>query len=121
MGLSSDRSRNAVSTPLGEPIVLKVGNRLPSLVANLFAPDGVPASLPGTVTFRMREVFTRLTKIAAGPVTIEDPATASVRYEWAAADTNTPAEYEGHFDHTDLSGRVETFPNQGAIRIRIEP
>ncbi|KKL54420.1 hypothetical protein LCGC14_2265560 [marine sediment metagenome] len=121
MGLSSDRSRNAVSSPLGEPIILKVGNRLPALVANLFDPTGKPASLPGTVTFRMREVFTRRSKITAGVVTLQDPATASVRYDWQAADTDTPAEYEGHFDHDQGGGIVESFPSNGAIRIRIEP
>ena len=101
--------------------MLKVGNRLPSLVANLFAPDGTPASLPGTVTFRMREVFSRVVRVAAGPVTIQNPATASVRYEWAASDTTKAAEYEAWFDHTDGSGRVESFPNEGAMRVRVEP
>lgn len=120
MGLSADRSRNAVSTALGSPIVLKVGNRLPALVANLFAPDGTPASLPGTVTFRMREVFSRSTKIAAGAVTLQDPATASVRYDWAAIDTDTAAEYEAWFDHNN-GGLVESFPTQGSMRVRIEP
>jgi len=121
VGLSSDRSRNAVSTALGSPIVLKRNNRLPSLTANLFAPDGNPASLPGVVTFRMREVFTRRTKVAAGVVTIEDPSTASVRYDWQAGDTDAAAEYEAWFDHTDGSGRVESFPTQGAISVRVEP
>lgn len=121
VGLSADRSRNAVSTALGEPLTLKRGNRLPGLTANLFAPDGNPASLPGTVTFRMREVFTRVTKIAAGAVTILDPGTASVLYAWQATDTDTPAVYEAWFDHTDLSGRVESYPSQGAMRVRVEP
>ena len=121
VGLSSDRSRNAVSTPLGSPVALKLGNRLPSFTANLFAPDGTPASLPGVVTFRMREVFTRASKIAAGPVVIEDPAVASVRYDWQAGDSDTAAEYEAWFDHTDAGGRVESFPSQGAIRVRVEP
>lgn len=121
MGLSSDRSRNAVSSPLGNPITLKVGNRLPALVANLFAPDGTPAALPGVVTFRMREVFTRRTKIAAGPVTLQDPATASVRYDWQAGDTDTGAVYEAWFDHTTSAGLVESYPSTGAMRVRVEP
>ncbi len=121
MGLSADRSRNAVSTPQGEPLSIKVGNTGPSLVANLFAPDGTPASLPGTITFRMREVFTRVVKIAAGPATLQDPSTASVRYDWQAGDTDVGAEYEAWFDHTDLSGRVESYPTQGAYRVRVEP
>lgn len=121
MGLSADRYRNAVSTALGSPIVLKVGNRLPALTANLFAPDGTPASLPGTITFRMREVFSRAEKVSAGPVTLQDPATSSVRYDWASGDTDTAGVYEAWFDHTDASGRVESFPTQGAMKVMIEP
>ena len=120
MGLSADRARNAVSTPLGSPIALKLGDTAPALVANLFAPDGTPASLPGTITFRMREVFSRVVKIAAGPVTLQNPAAASVRYDWQAADTSVAAEYEAWFVHTD-GARVETFPNQGSMRVRVEP
>ena len=121
MGVSADRFRNAVSSPLGNPITLKVGDRLPQFAANLFGPDGTPASLPGVVTFRMREVFSRATKIASGPVTIQNPATASVRYEWQAGDTDTAAEYEAWFLLTSPAGLVETFPSQGALRVRIEP
>lgn len=121
MGLSADRSRNAVPTPQGEKLFLKVGSRLPALVANLFAPDGTPASLPGTVTFRMREFFTREVVIAAGSVTIEDPGVARVRYDWQAGDTDQAAEYEAWFVHTDPSGRAEFFPNQGSFKVRVEP
>jgi hypothetical protein len=122
VGISADRPRSAVWTPLGHPITLKVGNRLPALTANLFDPYGNPAAVAtGTLTFRMREVFSRQEKITAGAVTIEDPATSSVRYDWQAGDTDTPAEYEAWFDHADGSGRVQSYPSQGSLHVRVEP
>ena len=121
MALSADRSRNAVGTAQGEPLSIKVGSLAPSLVANLFNPDGTPFSITGTVTFRMREFFSRVEKIAAGVVQVEDPGEARVRYDWQTGDTDTGAEYEAWFDHTDGAGRAQSFPNQGAFTVRVEP
>lgn len=121
MGLSVDRPRNAVATALGDPITLRRGDRLPNLVANLFDRDGVPASLPGTLTFVMRDAVTHAVLISAGPVALEDPGVARVRYEWEAGTTDLPGFYEAWFVHLAPDGRRESYPSQGALHVRVEP
>lgn len=42
-----------------------------------------------------------------------------VRYEWGAADTDTPGSYDAEFEITHPDGSYETFPDTGYISIRI--
>ncbi len=44
-----------------------------------------------------------------------------VAYEWVAGDTAVPGDYDAEFEVTFLSGKKQTFPNEGAVPVRITP
>jgi len=42
-----------------------------------------------------------------------------VRYNWIAADTDTIGSYQAEFEVTYADASIETFPNDGYIRVEI--
>jgi len=42
-----------------------------------------------------------------------------VRYNWTAADTDTVGSYQAEFEVTYADASIETFPNDGYIRVEI--
>jgi hypothetical protein len=95
-----------------------VGDRLVSLAAKLYRPNGSPVVLAAgeTVAFRMIS--------AAGAVKVADQAAtivsrgssvtqapAEVRYDWGSADVDTAGDYVGWFIRTS-GGQTEHFPSQ---------
>lgn len=72
-----------------------VGNRSPSITEQLTYEDGTIVDLTNpsaTVKFKMRAVGTSTLKVDAN-ATITTAATGQVRYDWAALDVDTAAEY----------------------------
>jgi len=47
------------------------------------------------------------------------PLSGLVRYNWQAADTATVGSYQVEFEVTYADATVETFPNDGYIRVEI--
>ncbi len=71
-----------------------------------------------TAIFKMRAVGQSTVKTSAAAI-IHDADAGQVRYEWAAADTDTIGSYEAEFQITFVDGKIETFPNSDFIRITI--
>jgi hypothetical protein len=82
--------------------------------ANVDAVDITEAS----VRFHMRP-------IGSTTVTVDQPANivtaleGIVRYDWQAADTATIGSYQAEFEITYADASIETFPNDGYIRVNI--
>lgn len=92
----------------------------PTLDRTLTDSEGATVDITGaTIVFNMRDTNGTV-KVNRAVATIVGAGTAgTVRYSWVAADTNTTGLYNGEFEVTFASGRIQTFPNPGAIRIQI--
>lgn len=75
-----------------------VGDILDSLNAVLLDGNGDPIDLTGlTIVFRMVDAQTGTVKVDNKAVTILDALSASVTYDWDAADVDTASSYWGYF------------------------
>lgn len=94
-----------------------VGDRLTSLLADLYASNGQPVVLgvADTVAFRMITTagVVKVNDQAAAIVTrgVAGTTPAQVRYDWAAADVDTAGTYCGWMIRT-AGGLTEHFPTQ---------
>ena len=71
-----------------------------------------------TVRFQMRaRNGAVLMDVAALVVTAT--GTPTVEYSWQAGDTATAGLYEAEFRVTYADGKIETFPNEGFIPVRV--
>lgn len=98
---------------------VKQNDTSPSMLATLQDAEGNVINLNGaTVRFHMRP-------ISSQTVTVDEAATivtaldGLVRYDWKAADTATIGSYQAEFEVTYADTTVETFPNDGYIRVEI--
>jgi len=98
---------------------LKRGDTSPSL---LYALDPASVVLTGaTVRFNMRAKDTGTVKVNRAAATIVTATgTPTVRYDWVGADTDTAGFFDAEFEVTYSGGAVETFPNNGFIRVHID-
>jgi hypothetical protein len=98
---------------------IKQNDTTPSLRAALKNGDGDAVDLTNaTCRFHMREIGkTAITVDSAAQIVTE--ATGIVQYNWVAADTDTVGSYQGEFEVTYPDSTIETFPNNGYIRIEI--
>jgi hypothetical protein len=71
-----------------------------------------------TVRFHMRPVGST-TVVVDAPVTVVNEDQGAVKYAWDAADTANVGSYQAEFEVTYFDGSVETFPNDGYIRVEI--
>jgi hypothetical protein len=105
---------------------IKAHDRKPSLEAVLsFAgTTTVPALADSVVSFIMRKKggagpdFTVPAKVNAAAVVV-DPATATVRYDWAVADTAEPGDFLAEFEVVGPDGLTQTFPTDSYLDVRI--
>jgi BppU N-terminal domain len=89
---------------------IKRGDTWPPLAAELVDQDG-PIDLTTASTVKML-LKSDTISIKTGPVTIdEDPKTGRVLYEWETGDTDNVGLYNGEFEITWESGKVETVPD----------
>lgn len=98
---------------------IKQNDTVPSLRAALENGSGDAVDLTGaTCQFHLREIgSTTVTTDSAAQIVTE--ATGIVQYNWVAADTDTVGSYQAEFEVTYSDGTIETFPNNGYIRVEI--
>lgn len=89
-----------------------------------FLEDGAGAAVNlagATVRFVMRAHGADTAKVAAAAEVVGDGSTGEVRYEWQAADLDTPGVYRAEWEVTYTGGAVETFPADGYITVVVVP
>lgn len=98
---------------------IKQNDTSPFLLATLKdGNDNLIDLTSATVRFHMRPIgSTTVTVDAAAVVVNEDQG--AVKYVWDAADTDTVGSYQAEFEVTYYDGSIETFPNDGYIRVEI--
>src|SRR5690606_41343014 len=88
--------------------VIKQGDTLPALRAQLLGPDGQPIDLSlATVEFRMGNHVN-------APAVIEDPKQGRVRYDWRLGDTNVPGTHYAEFVVEVLGVATKRVPIDGS-------
>ena len=98
---------------------IKQNDTVPSIRAALENGSGDAVDLTNaTCNFHMRPLgSTTITVDASAQIVTE--ATGIVQYNWVADDTDTIGSYQAEFEVTYPDGTVETFPNNGYIRVEI--
>ena len=98
---------------------VKQNDTSPAMQATLQDADGNAVDLTGaTVRFHMRAIG-GTTVVVDAAATVVTAASGIVKYEWDAADTDTIGSYQAEFEVTYADSSVETFPNDGYIRVEI--
>lgn len=98
---------------------IKQNDTSPAMLATLQDADGNAINLTGaSVRFHMRTIGSSQTTVDAA-ATVVTAASGIVRYAWDAADTATVGSYQAEFEVTYSDASIETFPNDGFIRVKI--
>jgi len=98
---------------------IKQNDTVPSIRATLQNGNGDPVDLiNATVRFHMRAIGANNTTVDAAAVVVS-AAAGIVQYNWIADDTDTIGSYQAEFEVTYPDSTVETFPNDGYVRIEI--
>jgi len=99
---------------------IKQNDTSPSLRATLKDGDEVPIDLTGaTVRFHLRQIGSTTVTVDADATVILPETAGIVQYDWDNGDTATVGSYQAEFEVTFAGGAVETFPNNGYIRVEI--
>jgi len=101
---------------------LTQGDVAPSWTRQLSYPDGTFPDLTGaTVWLRYRPLNSDATaEVLSLAVIVGTPTNGTVRYDWAAPDTATPGVLLADWKVQLASGKVESFPPDSYLRIKIK-
>ena len=98
---------------------IKQNDTSPAMLATLQDAQGSVIDLTGsTIRFHMRTIGSTVVAVDA-PAAIVDPLQGLVRYNWDTDDTAAIGSYQAEFEVTYGDASVETFPNNGYIRVEI--
>jgi hypothetical protein len=98
---------------------IKQNDTSPALLATLQDADGNAVNVTGgSIRFHMRQIGSTAIVVDAAAV-IVTPLQGTVRYDWLAADTAEIGSYQAEFEVTYADASIETFPNDGYIRVKI--
>ncbi len=100
----------------GPDFFIKKGDRLPSITATLYNPDGTIADLmAATVAFKFRPKGGGV--VTSGTAVVVS-VNGKVRYDWGASDTTTSGDFDAEWVVT-VGGKEQTFPSDDFIWLRI--
>jgi len=98
---------------------VKQNDTTPSLRAALKNGDNDAIDLTNaTCRFHMRKIGSTTVSVDEAAQIVTE-ATGIVQYNWTASDTATVGSYQGEFEVTYPDNTIETFPNNGYIRVEI--
>ena len=98
---------------------IKRNDTSPSMLATLQDANGDAVDITAaSVRFHMWPISSKVVKVDADAVIVTADQ-GLVRYDWQAADTATIGSYQAEFEVTYADTTVETFPNDGYIRVEI--
>tara|TARA_R110000796_G_scaffold178802_1_gene295438 strand:+ start:817 stop:1140 length:324 start_codon:yes stop_codon:yes gene_type:complete len=98
---------------------IKQNDTSPAMLATLEDADGTAVNVTGAVIrFHMRKIGSTAVVVDEAAV-IVTPLEGIVRYDWMAADTAEIGSYQAEFEVTYADASIETFPNDGYIRVKI--
>ena len=98
---------------------MKQNDTSPAMLATLQDASGAAVDITGaSVRFHMRQIGSTQVKVDAA-ATIVSALDGTVRYNWIAADTADIGSYQAEFEVTYADASIETFPNDGYIRVEI--
>ena len=98
---------------------LKKGDTSPLMLSTLKSSDGTVIDLSNTsVLFEMKLTSRTDVKISAAAQFIE-PDLGTVRYSWAATDTQHSGWYKAEFKVTYQDNTIETFPNENFFWVNV--
>ena len=98
---------------------VKQNDTSPSMLATLQDADGNAVNLTAAaVRFHMRKIG-RPDVIVDAAAVVVTPLSGLVRYDWIADDTSDTGSYQAEFEVTYADASIETFPNDGYIRVEI--
>lgn len=101
------------------PFNVKQNDTSPTMLATLQDASGDAVNITGaSVRFHMRPIGSSQIKVDAAAV-IVTALDGIVRYDWQASDTAVIGSYEAEFEVTFSDASIETFPNDGYIRVKI--
>jgi hypothetical protein len=99
---------------------IKQNDDRPHLDAFLRDDKDRPVDVTGaSVKFNLRAVADNSVKISAGSVSVTNATEGAVRFTWTTSNTDTSGNYQGEFQVTFGDASVETFPNDGYVRVVI--
>jgi hypothetical protein len=101
--------------------LLTLRHQLPEIQAVLKDADDNIVNLTGAlgVRFIMTNKATGTNKVDAA-ATVVTPAAGLVKYTWEEEDTDEAATFKGEFEVQFADGRLETFPNDSYIDIKVQ-
>lgn len=100
---------------------IKQSDTSPILEAALTTAAGVAIDLSGaSVRFHMRRAGAQTALIDAA-ATVVSASGGTVRYSWLSGDTDSAGAFVAEFEVLYSDGSIETFPNDGYLRIDILP
>lgn len=98
---------------------IKQNDTSPAMLATLQDADGNVINLTAaSVRFHMRQIGSKQVLVDEAAVVVT-PLEGLVRYNWNPADTAAIGSFQAEFEVTYADTSIETFPNDGYIRVEI--
>ncbi len=99
-------------------VFMKQNDTAPAIRATLSDSSGTAVDLDSaTVKFYMQTESGDLT--ANGAATIIESSNGIVQYSWETGDTENEGVHYAEFEVTYSSGKIETFPSDGYIKVKV--
>lgn len=99
---------------------IKQNDTSPAIQAALKTPAKLPVNLIGaSVIFNMKDETGRV--LVSNTAIVVDDEAGIVRYDWNTGDTSIDGPCYGEFQVTYEDDSIETFPNDGYIKIKVTP